>query len=359
MLLITGLIFLMWQNTKKLAIEVAYDNAIPLLPITALKNLRYLTDADKKELFLSFSQQFPVDAVKKKIEHSTCNPEIVLWFTDHFGQISRKNILWYRQNILEPLASSQSTFWFVDLAAWRFLSVKETELLKCTDFQIFLKKQNQGNYANLAKCSLVTDKAAVLRIPNDLSSYAVLRSKDFFIWLSKLPFSIDDIDPLMVDLLIRKDLRSGSAHFSLRQLGYQPQFLDTWSKSLQQNLLDADNTQIFPLLQYLEGIYYALKIVDHCSKRGDEKCNIIFLLPNKEFTYYMVPGEESPFKTFGRTIASFILKKNSIQQVSKIKISFYPFSYGKEFYDQPYEEQGLLVSNDELITLLQFKNTKN
>lgn len=354
LLLIVGIIFLKWQQSQKLDVEIIYDSAIPALPIDVLKNLRYLSDAGKKELFQSFSQQFPVDKIVRKIESSIRNPQIVLWFTDHFGQISRKNISWYKENVLEPLQSSQSLFWLVDLAAWQLLSIKEEDLLKSVDFQAFLEKQTQGG-SNRAECSLITNEATVLKIPNDLASYAVLRSRDFFIWLNQLTFPIDMVDPLIADFLIRKDLRTGSARFSLRQLGYQPQFLNTWSESLQLNLLDADNSQIFPLLQYLEGVYYALKIVEDCSRRGEKECNIVFLLPNKEFTYYMVQGEKSPFDTFRRVITSFISKQESYQRVSTIKIYFYPFSYGSGFYDQPYEEQGVSVSNDELISLLKFK----
>lgn len=357
-LLITGFIFFAWQFKKKLDIEVAYDNAISTLPITTLKNLRYLTDEEKNELFQLFSRQFPVNAVKKKIGDSICNPQIVLWFTDHFGQISRKNILWYKENILEQLGLFQNTFWLIDLTAWRFLSVKEADLLKCSDFQLFLKKQEQDSLSNIVECPLITDIAAVLDIPVDISSYAILRSKDFFIWLSKLPFTIDTIDPLIADLLIRKDLRSGAARFSLRQLGYKPQFLDTWSEKLQQNLLDIDNTQLFPLLQYLEGIYYALKIVERFMQTNNDECNIVFLLPNKEFTYYMIPGEMKLFETFKRNISSFILKQNSLQLVPKIKIYFYPFNYGKGFYDQPFEELGESISNKELIDVLKFKTQK-
>lgn len=344
-------IFIYRQPQKKLAIKVDYDHAILKFPLTTLKNLRYVTDKDKRKLFEVFSAQFPIDKVSKTIE-SNKNRHIVLWFADHFGNISKPSLLWHKEHILAPLKSAQTTFWLIDLAAWRFLSIKERELLKCYDFQIFMEKREHEKDSKLEECPLTTDMAADLNIPHNIPSFAVLRSNNFFKWLHGLSFSIQDINPTLANLLVRKVLRSGAARFSLRELGYQPQFLNSWSENMQQNLLDIENTQIFPLLQYLEGIYYVLKIVDHCLDQNNEECNIVFLLANKEFTYYMIEGEKSPFETFRCSIESFILKLSLYQHVPKINIYFYPFSYGKGFYDQSFEEQGPAVTNKDLITLL-------
>jgi len=353
---ITSLLLLFLWQYKKVTIEIMYDNAIRSFSVRTLKNLRYNVDQDdKQKLFASFEQEFLVSSVKQKLEPIN-NPQIILWFTDHFGRISKGSVLWYKQYIIEPLSAYKNTFWFVDLAAWRFLSLNKEELLTCPDMQHFLEKQSQDKNAFPANCSLITDQAVQLTFPENLSWYRALRAKDFFIWLNELPFSIETIlNASTIDLLVRKDMRSKKARFSLRQLGYKPAFLDSWSNKLEQNILDADHTQIFPLLQFLEGIYYALKIIDDAAKKHNKECNIIFLLPNKEFTYYMASDQEAPFTTFKRTINSFVLKDWSLQKASQINIYFYPFSYGKDFYDQPFEQEGPDLSNDELINVLTIK----
>jgi len=352
---ITSLTLLFLWQYKKPTIEILYDNAIKAFSVETLKSLRSMDAEKKQKLFASFEQNFLVSNLKEKIA-PIHNPQIILWFADHFGRISQDNALWYKQSIIEPLRAYKPTFWFVDLAAWRLLSINEQKLLACPDAQNFLKKQSQGKNALLADCSLVNDKAAELAFPENIPWYKTLRANDFFIWLDKLPFYRESIlHASTIDLLVRKDIRCKKARFSLRQLGYQPTFLDSWSNKLEQNLLDADHTQIFPLLQFLEGVYYALTIIEDAAKKGLKECNIVFLLPNKEFTYYMAAAQEKPFATFKRTISSFVRKDSSLQKISNINIYFYPFSYGKDFYDQPFEQKGPALSNNELINLLTIK----
>jgi len=157
--------------------------------------------------------------------------------------------------------------------------------------------------------------------------------------MKKLPVSFSQIDKTVAPNLVRTDLRAGAARFSLRELGYCPYFLDYRLIDDNKNLLDIDNTQIFPLLQYLEGIYYALQVIERCAEQGKTECNVLFLLANKEFSYYLVSGETSFFDTFRKNLSWFV-GQSACKTDMKVTIYFYPFGYGQDFYDQPYDETG-------------------
>ncbi len=344
---VAGIFCVVRQRTAQRAVEIFYTPAIQEIPIPSLKNLRSLTEDAKRNLFDSFVPQFPIQAAVKQMRQAVRNPQIVLWFTNHYGQVPREGMRWYKEQIIDQLAPHGATFWLVDLAAWRFLSLKEEELLKCADFVRCMEKASSR--ADVPGCysSLVSDSAQVLGGLEKLLSYAPLRSREFFRWLNALPFTLDEVDSGLADRIVRKDLRAGAARFSLRQIGYQPRFLDVRAKRLDKNLLDADTTQVFPLLQYLEGVFYALTIGEQCSRSNVDECSIVFLLPNKEFTYYMVAGDRMPFETFTRTIETILCLQGT--KLPRLKIYFFPFSYGKGFYDQPFEEKGPCVSKNELM----------
>ncbi len=353
------IVFLLLQKSNnEIDIKMRYDAAIAKMPIPLLKNLRSLTAAEKKQLFAWFEPQCTIEDGVRKIK-TLPTPQVVLWVGDHSGQVSRDGLRWYKAQVFDPLASTGATFWLVDLAAWRFLSLKEEALMRCPEYLSFVDKRNRKDVSEAPSNTLITSTAAVLQDVGNRAPYALLRSKDFFHWLNLLTFKIDSIDQTIADLLVRKDLRQGAARFSLKELGYNPLFLNYVSQTLGKNLLEADHTQVFPLLQYLEGIYYALKIVDQCAMAGAKECTIVFLLPNKEFTYYMVPGEKEPFDTFKRNIHAMLLKQGLRRNMQTVNIYFFPFSYGQDFYDAPFEEKGPLTSTPELLALLSIKNENN
>lgn len=345
-------IFLARQRCKKKSeIEIFYNPIIDLMPITTLKNLRGLDAQEKEQLFEWFAPQFAIEGAIAKIKQEVTDPQIVLWFADHKGKVPKRGALLYKNQIFNPLAAINSKFWLVDLAAWRFLSLDQMELQNCADFAACMNQSGTADFSKAGFNSLINDTASMLDTIKELQSFGVLRSSEFFAWLNQLPFTIDQIDPMLADLIIRTDLREGAARYSLHQLGYNPLFLEISSTRVGKKLVDADSTQIFPLLQYLEGIYYALRIIEDCAQKGNE-CSVVFLLPNKEFTYYMVPGESAPFETFRKNICSLLARQKSYCKIPKVKIYFYPFSYGHGFYDQPFDDSGPCIKKDELVPLL-------
>lgn len=355
-LAVVVLLFILFQHYgRKKEVTVTFDTNILELPLEKIKNLRIHTTAEKEKLFAEFAPPFPIEAAVKKIR--TCSePQVIIWFADHYGQVKRNGLLWYKQHVFDQLGRTGATFWLADLSAWRFLSLKEEALLQCPDYLLFRESRNRGEVSNN---SLTTAEAASLQYMESPSPFSLLRSKDFFSWLNQLPFKIDSFDKTIADLLVRKDLRSGAARFSLAELGYTPSFLNYQSPTIGENLLEADHTQIFPLLQYLEGIYYVLKIVEQRTNKGHDECTIVFLLPNKEFTYYMVPREKKPFETFEKNIREMLFRQDSFKKMRKVMVCFYPFSYGQDFYDAPFEEKGPTTSSSEFLKLVERITIKN
>jgi|SRR5579859_3692763 len=333
-------IFIYFSSNNRKAVKIIWNTAIEELPISKLKNLRYLDADEKKQLFndVTFKERFePPKVVEMILKISS--PHVIVWFTNHFGSIPRQGFAWYKSAIFEPLKKVYPTFWLVDLAAWRFLSESEKNLLQSDDFVSFM------NYKNLHcnQCPLIKDHSTVMQefSYRDVADYQVLRASDFFVWMNQLTISLQDIDGEVASRLVRSDLRAGAARFSLRDIGYTPHLLDY------QNMLSLDHTKVFPLLQFLEGIYYALQIVEDSVNRGKKECSIVFLLPNKEFTYYLV-GEEKPFFDTFRNVLTWFIQQKYSQNLS-ITIYFYPFAYGNSFYDQPFEEAGPSISNKEML----------
>lgn len=339
------LLYSIYQWSQSITVQVIYDDTIDGLPISVLKNLRNLNNDERKRLFIDvgFAKRFdiaPICTQIKKIQ----NPNILLWFTNHFGYVSQQGLNWYRTNIFEPLACTHAMFWLVDLAAWRFLSLKADKLLVCQDFIDFCEEKKRGVSLGFQECPLIRDRSIVLEqlAKSKSKRFNILHANDFFMWMHQLLYSCAMVDKTIPDQLIKEGLRPGSAQFSLREIGYYPCFLDYSVKKMGKNILDCDNTQVFAFLQYIEGIYYTLKIIDHCITKGEKECNIVFLLPNKEFTYYLVPGELLFFDTFRRHIEWFA-NQHMLRKNLKITIYFYPFAYGNTFYEQPYTQMGPVI----------------
>lgn len=346
-----GLCILIRKKTREIA--VSYDINITKIPVQTLKNLRYYTPTEKKQLFETFSAitSFSVENCCLRIK-SIPNPDVILWFTNHYGDISYAGLEWYKKHIFTctPL---NTTFWLTDLAAWRWLSLSQQELCVFNDFTEFTQKQEARKGLELSNCSLIHDASLVLLSTiEQCNRYKVLKSYDFFRWLLDLPGSIHSLNPFIVDDIVRKDIRPNAAHFNLKEIGYTPVFLNYCLPNLKKNLLDLDQTQIFPLLQYLEALYYALTIINTRLEEGKSECQIIFLLPNKEFTYYLVSNEKKPFDTFAKHLEQ-LLRNQKMKNNIKITLHIYPFRYGSDFYDQPYEQPAPFIkTTDEIYKLL-------
>ena len=161
-------------------IDVIFDKKINALPIERLKNLRYLGEQERKNLFgsLNFADQFNIKTVCKSLEKGSQNPHIILWYTDHFGRIRDSGFRWYKKEIFDRLAKIKPTFWLVDLSAWRYLSLKEAELSSCSDFREFKAKQNRGVNLTTQECPLIITSHSLVQECNldiELSSSSIIQ----------------------------------------------------------------------------------------------------------------------------------------------------------------------------------------
>ncbi len=251
-------------QAKKNPVSVFYEKNIDILPIGRLKNLRYLNEVEKKALYekLNISDIFSIDTITASLK-TISEPHIILWLTDHFGQVPAKGLEWYCKNVFSQFANRPATFWLIDLAAWRYLAIKEEQLPKEKSFES-------------QECPLFLDKSDLFtQALESVNKIKFLRASDFFCWLSTC-----DLQLSLPSQLIRDDLRSGAGRFSLRQLGFNSPLLTCYAKN-GRPYTDIDNTQIFPLLQYLEALYYALTIIK--ENENKKSCNIVFLLPIATF----------------------------------------------------------------------------
>jgi hypothetical protein len=316
--------FLVYVSSKnaytKNIVTVSYDAGITELPLDQLKNLRYLTAQEKTQLFatLNLSQRFSIEKAVTLIQNLN-QPYILLWFADHKGNLSTKGTQWNQENIFSRVPSG-TQFALVDLAAWKYFSLPAST------------RENPNN--SLIRQSLFSE-CLLCKNLDCTDRYCMLRSSDFFVWLNQLNVKINTVMPNTFQSLIRTDLRKDAVRFSLREIGYTATYLDVWSSKLQCNLLDADQTQIFPLLQYLEGTYYALNLIEKAITEDRQECNLVFLLPNKEFTYYLLENEHSYFQTFASDLMRIAQVEN--RPLIPTTLYFIPFGFGTSFYDQPFE----------------------
>jgi len=325
---------------------------------------------------------FSLDKAIARVQ-SLDNPQVVLWFANYFGGLPKETLRYYKKEVFNTIPNA--TFWLADLKAWGFLVVDPAQLeqnypalvAKLRGDGQFKGKLEEGECPLLvqassvvnaeiplpeSKCLLLTRSSNVLE--NGVKAtqkycplkYRPLVSNSFFRWLQ----TVDDemVLPVEVCNALRKIKRSETVKrlpSSLRSLGFRAKLLDrmlpAWINTEKPemnkpavNMLDVEFYLVYPLLQYLEGIYLAACLIE--SKlpiQAGQEASIVFLLPNKEFVYYMIPGEATPFMYFiegvKRVIAQF---KDRIKGTIAIRIE--PFAYGDDLQDAPYRALGQRIN---------------
>lgn len=327
-------------NKKSL---VSINSSVKVLPIEDLRNVRSKSSEEKAKLFELMRQTIPLSNAISSIQKLP-NPQIIVWFSNYFGSVMEKTCDWYNQNIFSKLP--KATFWLTDLKAWALLSVDKEQLrrtyaplVRCIEEKL-----------PLSECPLITKSSDVLDEDINIKTkrYKLLSSKAFFNWLLR-ETNTSLVTEQLCNALVKDYPRSDSLRFSLTDIGYKSTLLNKTCSKLPNNqtLLEADFSLVYPILQYLEGIYYASEILATNLK---ENKSIVFLLPNKEFTYYLLPGEKEYFQNFSQgiqVVASNILKDNP-----NVTISFDPFAYGADFYDAPYKFSGARLKKTVLLEKL-------
>lgn len=338
--------FSLWAMNEQYAIQTIADESVATFFIGDLQNVRRKTEEERQQLFKKLQEQFPLAKALAKI-NSMPNPQVIIWFSNYFGSVMKETACWYRQAVFNALP--KATFWLTDLKAWALLSVEKRDLLKLPSYQQILEKiaalqhfKSMGGQSpapiTAEECPFIIKQSDVLgESLKNTKRYAVLSSQNFFKWL----LTVKDktiLDEALVNKLCKEYLREESLRFSLRDINYCPEILNRILQKNGLNILDVDFSLIFPILQYLEGVYYASIIIEETYKKGIELASVIFLLPNKEFTYYTCSDEKPLFSSFAESVRRVLAEKNF--RLSGITILFQPFAYGNDFYDAPYKCNG-------------------
>lgn len=309
--------------------------AMSILLQAGIREARSKSATEKQSLFEKTKESFPLKLAIARVNEIK-NPQVILWFSNYFGGVKKAQLEWNKTNLFKTMPNA--TFWLTDLKAWGFLSV-DAKQLGVIYKGLVTKLKSEGQLSE-AECPLLTQSSSV--VDNDITKsqmYRLLASKSFFKWL----LEVEDMELINDDTCNRlcKDLpREESLPYSLAEMGFKPKLLNRslvrYAGKEKTNMLDVEFSLIYPVLQYLEGIYYATRIIE--SKlpiAPGEEVSVVFLLPNKEFAYYAVPDENVCFQLFKEGIEKALAKyKNQIQ--GKISIFIEPFAYGDNFYDAPY-----------------------
>src|SRR5579859_7577297 len=339
-------------------VRVSYDPLIDKLPLEELRTVRSRSEQEKKILFAAMQDNFPLEQAIARAKE--CNdPQIVLWFTNYFGSVTKKTLSWYQENLFDKL---KATFWLTDLKAWALMSVDQAQLkqiygpLVAKIVSIQQSKLQPCKELSNSECPLLSMSSEVIdKDLNRLGNYKPHISKEFFKWLVQLKdqsLVSDDI----CNQLCKEYPRQDSLRFSLAEIGYNPELFNRSIEKLQvtsrATMLEADFSMIYPILQYMEGVYYAYKVVEKTLHDGKKECSLVFMLPNKEFAYYTVPGEQKLFKSFESSLQSILRQSLEPESPVTVNINFQPFAYGSDFYDAPYKLSGSRLKKSELLKQL-------
>lgn len=314
-----------------------------------------------------FKQMQALASIEKAVEqvNNYNKPEIVVWFSNYFGSMKDDSCAWYIKNIFTKVPK-KAKFQLTDLTAWALFSVNKKQLKQNYPSLIKTIETVQKNKTSIdsQECPLITSSSG--SVDNDithLERFRLLRSKDFFQWLLNIKNTAllsDDICNKLCKESSNEIPDKDRLSFCLADIGYTPTLLNrSLSKLNNKTMVETDAAKINRLLQYWEGVFYAQKIVLDAVQRKDKQCSIIFMLPNKEFTYYTIPEEQTLFENFKRSIETVL--KESLPQGSDIAIDirFQPFAYGSKFNDMPYKSNGKVLKKNKLIELLRTISESN
>lgn len=329
--------------------------------VPRLFSVRNMNKEKRNNLFNEFKERFSLQRQLAYIESKYYDPHIIVWFTDYFGRVGKKNIDWYKKQLFDKLP--KATFWLVDLAAWGLLSATKSEIEK--KYPNIIETIANGEVLSEGVCPLLLHESNVVNKKINTRRFKTLSSQSFFNWLLSSDQSI--VTDRECEQMCRDEIRQGSLNCSLAQLGYRPKALNRTLKRLGgKNMLDVDFSLIYPVLQYLEMVFYIkevfsrfeandkMQMINDKMMLPNDKNSIVLLLPNKEISYFISPithdkGETVYLKNQLNTLFN-VLYKHYFKEEKKVWLSvrLSPFAYGIGFYDGPYYAHGSNVKSKTL-----------
>lgn len=300
-----------------------------IIIILGLFNITNSMENQKTQCTVIFKpSESGLSQVTRNILEEIPNPNIVVWYSGEDGLTVRSKDF-YEKNLIVPLKQvnispqSRKTFQLClyDLGAWNILK-KDRQSERAAPLEVIIKNQK---YCNTKPVS----------------------SEDFFQWLSNLKKQHVNT---ICDVLKHSFIWRISSEYCDKQikLNRNPSYNKTLSEVIdikdypnefQKYFIAKDNAYIYSALQYLEAFFITQKL---SQSKSSDPCNIVFLLPGDEYTYYTDKTDISC--TALQEDLNLFFTAFSYDAPQRISIYFYGFRYLHNGCQRPY----LKINDDKL-----------
>jgi len=347
----------------KIVVQVRYNPCIDQLGFDELKVLRDATlpdpDGSAKAARCALENRaaklFDIKDVIRQVNqiYKGQNLDVIIWLTNYYGSVAKKTLQWYADNVFKNLTST-SMVWGANLDKWMFIANNSANLKAAKPTQISalraINPAKKDTWISATECPFIQRPLGMLADVQQ-ARFRVLQSTDFFQWLVSLKGSVNDLYGDVCSKLCRMRPSTVSSNLdapdarlgcTFRQIGYYVPYLDVQLERFgNKSFLDIDIYCTFPVLQYLETIYYIYKIAAYnaaCNEASTS--NIIFLVNLREITFYTVPGEATPFETLG--VNTWQLLSQLLPKLAQtVVIDIQPFAY-LQLHDVPCKASGAI-----------------
>lgn len=228
------------------------------------------------------------------------NPQMILWYAGE-SSLVEEGATFYKNEILSHL-NRPGKFHLYDLASWEGLRKKKAKITTETKMSQRINTLKLSHIVAIHSADFLKDLATENN-PEVIAYYNDIIFKDPLLFTNSIDRKINGI--LVQDKMPVSALKA---------------------------IHGMDTAQTYSALQYLEGIYLVKRIVQ--ASQGEEN-NIVFLLPNDEYKYYVTPNLSRDMNA--------VLSNSGILN-KKINIFFKSFQFGKSIKDRPYIMKGKKVN---------------
>lgn len=261
-------------------------------------------------LFLSLIAQFSYGMVEVNIDetlylpHDICekiksekiNPQIVAWYIGESG-ITKSGASFYKENIFDKFKTVEQPhkFHLYDLVAWQGLRNRQSSTMSKSKIAEHINKLQLSNHKSVHSSDFLQD------IMSEEDENVIRHTRENILRNPQLYIN-----------------SSGRRETGIKLREVLP------ARSLEP-IHDLDTAHTYAALQYLEGIFLTKQI--GLSQSEEKHQNVVFLLPNDEFKYYVSDQIEADMN---------ILITNKIPADKRINVTFNSFRFGDSIQDRPY-----------------------
>lgn len=287
-----------------------------MMSIAAVNSIETFNYSFEKPLKIVFKENLSREGLIDEISKIP-KPQVMLWYFGVDG-LKKEGVNFYKKNLSKILnLSNEATCSLYDLTAWGALKNRSVEI---TAFNTNALSINQFQISRLA-CVL---------------------SCEFFGWLKK------EEDPAIVSyinnvILKREFIFKGSEDYNAGEIKVGEIFQN--SCPLINNILERDSIKSYSALQYIEGCYLVLRMVE--SQIDNAEINLVFALPNNENDYYQ--DEEKSFK---KDVTALLQEKFKERLKNKrVNLFFLAFKFGKTSIGRPNNKRPYTAGRENITTI--------